>query len=126
MNCEIPQDLISIVKEAMFDPECEGACLKAPPVGIYFENKVVGFYSPRQEPNGKWRLGLLYISPKYRGRGLLFRTAKKFFEDREPALVPIRIGNKGSENLFRSLGFVPTGIKITDDTYWVGQWWEKK
>lgn len=95
--------------------------------GIYYNNSLVGFFTPRQESNG-WRIGAIFILPNYRtlGKGLGSTAISKFFTGRKAAPVPISITNTASQKAFAKAGFVNSGEEIIDDDGWVGNWWIKK
>lgn len=63
---------VEMLREAGRDPGLVGRIKKdAHRVPILCDGKVVGFYCPHVAKNGRKRIGPIWVSPEYRGRGLV-------------------------------------------------------
>ena len=73
----VPEDMLDRAED---DPEFKGYNLikgKAQ-TPIYDNGTVVGFMIPRQEPDGVWRTGPIWIDPEFRSRGLASKAIADF------------------------------------------------
>jgi len=108
----IPQEILDQANE---DPILSGYINKTiQRVGIYFGDRVVGFYSPvEEEYKGKlyWRTGNIYILPEYRNKGLASKTILEFFSDKPFGMAHVAKNNPASLRAFEKNGF----IKQDDD-----------
>ena len=96
--------------------------------GIYFDNKLVGFMTPREE-RGAWRVGAIYVDEDVRKRvkGIGGIAISKFFEGREAADLLIGVNNKASQSAFSKAGFENTGEMYKDDSDgWEATWWSRR
>ena len=104
----IPEDLLDLGNE---DTAIQGfvhpknASKKR--AGIYIGDDLVGFMTPREEPDGGWRVGAIYIRPENRGEGIAPSAIAKFFEDKDASPVPIGLTNSSSQSAFAKAGFTP-------------------
>lgn len=107
---DIPKDILD---KANIDPVLSGYINKTiQRVGIYFGDRVVGFYSPVEEEYKSrmyWRTGNIYILPEYRGKGLATKTILDFFSDKHYGLAHI-----AKTNLSSLKAFIKAGFKYTD------------
>ena len=115
----IPDDKFEIIPEdildkANTDPILSGYINKGiQRVGIYFGDRVVGFYSPvEEEYKGKlyWRTGNIYVLPEYRNKGLGTKTILDFFSDKENGLAHVAENNPASLKAFLNAGFKNLGM----------------
>ena len=96
--------------------------------GIYVDGELVGFMTPRQVKDGRWRVGALYINPKKRGKGVAADAIKEFFKDKKASPVPIGVDNISSQKTFSKAGFQldPNNNEpITWKDGWLSQRWIK-
>lgn len=103
----IPQEILDQANE---DPILSGYINKTiQRVGIYFEDRIVGFYSPvEEEYKGKlyWRTGNIYILPEYRNKGLASKIILEFFSDKPFGMAHVAENNPASLKAFEKAGFV--------------------
>lgn len=103
---DIPQDILDKANE---DPILSGYINKTiQRVGIYFEDRIVGFYSPvEEEYKGKlyWRTGNIYILPEYRNKGIASKTIMEFFSDKPFGMAHVAENNLSSLRAFEKNGF---------------------
>lgn len=104
---DIPRD---ILLEANSDPILKGyitsPCKR---VGIYFENKIVGFFQPTQinyAGQSYWRTGNIYVLPEYRNKGLGGQAIIDFFSDKTHGYAEIVFDNYSSIKAFQKAGFI--------------------
>jgi len=71
-------------------------------VGIVADGKVVGFYRPHRAANGRLRLGPIYVTPEYRGRGLVSAVYRSISEPMMASIVDI---HESSRVLHERVGF---------------------
>ena len=96
--------------------------------GIYYEGRLVGFMTPREEKGG-WRVGAIYVDSDERKRvkGIGSIAIAKFFEGREAADLLIGVDNEASQRAFGKAGFVNTGKAYKDDSDgWEATWWSRR
>lgn len=81
---------------------------------IYFSDgaKAIGFAIPRQE-SGYYRVGPIYVTPEYQGKGIAQTFVKEFFKSRQGRAY-IEPENAASRKLFESVGFKATGRILKD------------
>jgi ribosomal protein S18 acetylase RimI-like enzyme len=107
----IPEEILD---RANTDPILSGYINKGiQRVGIYFDDLVVGFYSPvEEEYKGKtyWRTGNIYVLPEYRNMGLASKVILDFFSDKENGLAHIAENNPASLKAFLNAGFKNIGM----------------
>jgi predicted acetyltransferase len=78
-------------------------------VGIYYEDKIVGFYSPTivlYKMHMHHRTGNIFILPEYRSKGLGTKTIIEFFLDKHYGLAQVAFDNAPSMRAFEKAGFV--------------------
>jgi len=125
----IPPDILTLADE---DPEIAGFVYPEEGrqrAGIYFDDELVGFMTPREEPNGGWRVGAIYIDPDHRRKGIGSMAIAKFFEHKTASPVPIGINNTSSQKTFAKAGFTllnPDEILTDEDDNWQYQLWGKE
>ena len=123
----IPQDLLALGNK---DPEIEGFVdpedVSKKRAGIYIGDDLVGFMTPRKEPDGGWRVGAIYIRPENRGKGIAPSAIAKFFEDKDASPVPIGLTNSSSQSAFAKAGFAlldPDKVLTDESDGWKYQLW---
>jgi len=122
----IPTELLAIADK---DPEISGFVYpgeKRQRAGIYFDDELVGFMTPRKIPDEGWRVGAIYISPEHRGQGIGSLAIDNFFIDKHASAVPIGIDNKRAQRTFANAGFVllhPDETSIDKNDNWEYQLW---
>jgi len=97
--------------------------------GIYFNDELVGFMTPRKEPDGGWRVGAIYIDPNNRNKGIGAKAIANFFEERRASPVPIGVDNINSQKAFANAGFIllnPDEILTDEKDGWEYQIWGKE
>lgn len=102
--CGIP---LQIVRAAMKDSDLDGRVYLCSTrrEAIRCEGHVVGFVTPRQEEDGRWRHGPIYILPGFRRRGLLAAYYASHPERRCVAFVADT--NPSSRSAHNVAGFKP-------------------
>ena len=124
----IPQDLLALADN---DPEIGGFVYPQEDrqrAGIYLDNELVGFMTPREEDGG-WRAGAIYIRPDSRGKGIGSLAIDKFFEDKSASPVPIGLNNLASQKAFAKAGFVlldPDDVLTDEKDGWEYQLWGRE
>ena len=88
---------------------------------IFFKKELVGFATPRQEDDGFWRMGAIYVKPAFRRRGLASKAIREFMAERKGRAV-IEDENLASQRAFAAAGFTKTR-KASECQ---GYWWERK
>jgi len=100
--------LKDLLKEADQDKELTGFVYPEDEtrerIAIIYQDKVVGFFTPRQDLDGIWRMGAVYVSPLYRCLGLASNAIKEFM-----------LGRKGrafieNHNLSSTMAFLNAGF----------------
>lgn len=97
---------LEIIREAMKEPAIRGRVVLASTQreALRCDGQIVGFVTPRQQRDGAWRHGPIYISPAFRGRGLL---AAYYASHPERVCVSfIANGNEESRSAHLAAGFV--------------------
>jgi len=87
-------------------------------IPIWFQNQIVGFATPRQDPDKVWRMGAIYVTPEYRGKGLA-REAIRGFMNGLSGRAFTEDGNLPTRRAFFSAGFRPHRY----DRQAGGTWW---
>ena len=133
VEVKFPDDIpIEFLEKGDEDPEISGFVRPEEGrqrAGIYFNDALVGFMTPREEPNKGWRIGAIYINPDYRNKGIGSKAINKFFEERDASSVPIGTDNIASQKAFANAGFVlldPDEILTDEKDGWEYQIWGKK
>lgn len=70
--------------------------------------KVVGFCIPREEKDGRWRTGPIFVREEYRGKGISQTFIRVFFKDRKGRSW-IDSTNVPSHKAFTKAGFHRSG-----------------
>ena len=87
--------------------------------------KIVGFFTPKKDGE-EWRVGAIFVSPEYRGKGLAPKSLEQFFVgDKLPAYARIGIDNVVSQNAFAKAGFIPEKTIRVDENGWKSRKWTK-
>ncbi len=86
---------------------------------ILKDKKLVGFSTPRQDHDGVWRMGALYVLPEYRGQGLARDAILKFMLGKKGRAF-IEYANISSQKAYSAAGFKMT----REDKIHGGHWWE--
>jgi RimJ/RimL family protein N-acetyltransferase len=73
-------------------------------LGIYLNNNLIGFLTPRQDQNNNWRTGAIYMLPRYRGKGYGSEAIKLFFSDKQSGSALIEPTNIGSRKAYEKAG----------------------
>lgn len=112
-----------ILKEADRDPLLAGfvfpddSTKKRLP--IFFEDRLVGFATPRTDKDGVWRMGAIYVNSEYRNKGLARAAIASFMKNRKGRAF-IEFDNLASQKAYAAAGF-----KIVKSDYESkGNWWE--
>ena len=95
--------------------------------GIYLNDELVGFMTPREEKTG-WRVGAIYIQPEKRKLGIASAAIKDFLADKDASQLPIGINNTYSQKAFANAGFVllnPDEILTDKNDDWEYQIWTR-
>lgn len=90
-------------------------------VPIKHDGKVVGFFTPREDPGGYWRTGAIYVQPEHRGKGLASKAIREFFKGKKGKAF-IEHENAASRRAFTAGGFT----QGDEETRWGGGHWFKK
>jgi RimJ/RimL family protein N-acetyltransferase len=88
----------------------------------------IGFYTPKkQNLLGKdhWRAGIIFISSRFQGQGIMKKVLGDFFATHQPGLSWIEDANAASIRLFTSLGFTQFKRRDSDDGR-PGHWYIQK
>lgn len=84
----------------------------------------VGFCIPRQEKNGLWRTGPIFVQESHRKRGIAQKVIKEFFRNKK-GMAFIDITNVPSQSAYAKAGFTkqPKLYKMKSGTYnvWINQ-----
>ena len=86
---------------------------------IFEDGQLVGFATPRQDKDGVWRMGAIFIKPEFRGHGLGSGAIRDFMSERRGRAF-IEEENASSERAYEKAGF-RRKHKVVDDKGW---WWE--
>ncbi len=86
---------------------------------IYDGENLVGFATPRQDKDGVWRMGAIFVLPEHRGRGL-GRTAIASFMKGQRGRAFIEDDNIVSQRAYEAAGFKV----VKADPKNKGSWWE--
>lgn len=86
---------------------------------IFKNEKLVGFATPREDKDGVWRMGAIYITPDFRGQGLAAATIRSFMQSRKGRAF-IENENIASQRAYKAAGFVLKKIDEKNE----GAWWE--
>jgi RimJ/RimL family protein N-acetyltransferase len=122
----IPPEMLALANK---DPEISGFVYPEEDrqrAGIYFNDELVGFMTPRKEPDGGWRVGAIHIDPNNRGKGIGSMAIAKFFEDKTASPVPISVDNISSQKAFANAGFAllnPDEVLTDEKDGWKYQLW---
>ncbi len=73
-------------------------------IAIKEEEAIVGFFTPRQDPDKVWRMGAIYITPDFRGKGLGSRAIQCFMADKDGRAF-IEYSNFASKKAYEKAGF---------------------
>jgi RimJ/RimL family protein N-acetyltransferase len=124
----IPPELLAMAEE---DPELTGYVYPEEPekdrAGIYHDDELVGFMTPRQNRHSLWRVGAIYIQPEHRRLGIAPEAIKNFLSDRPAAQTPIAINNTASQKAFIKAGFrLLNPDEVLVDDGWKYQMWGRK
>lgn len=117
----------SILDAAEMDGYLSGVVTsnKGKQLSISVNDELVGFLTPRQEKNGVWRTGAIYILPEYRNKGYGAKAIKTFFTDKEKGMSLIEPSNTSSQRAFSSAGFVRCDDFVDKSDGSVYQIWKK-
>ena len=133
VEVKFPDDIpIEFLEKADADPEIAGFVRPEEGrqrAGIYFNDELVGFMTPREEPNKGWRIGAIYINPDDRNKGIGSKAINKFFEKRDASSVPIGTDNVASQKAFANAGFAlldPDEVLTDENDGWEYQLWGKE
>jgi RimJ/RimL family protein N-acetyltransferase len=115
------EEMRSLLAEAEADPLLKGFVFPDEPerkrLPIFFEEKLVGFATPRQDPDGVWRMGALFVKPEFRKRGLAKLAIRTFMTKRRGRSF-IEEANLASRRAYKSAGF--RAVRSATG----GRWWE--
>ncbi len=82
-------------------------------------NQLVGFATPRQESDGVWRMGAIYIIPEFRNRGIAGKTIFSFMTGKKGRAF-IEDENISSQKAYQKAGFRSIRVDLKN----AGSWWE--
>lgn len=107
--------VMALIEESDHDQWLEGAAKeKLEPkwnrshyTTFWLDGRPVGFAMPRQESNGRWRTGPIFVTPLYRGKGIAGNFIQQFFVGKK-GLAYIEPMNVASISTFKAAGFVKT------------------
>jgi len=122
----IPDELLQLGDE---DPEIGGFVYPEEDrqrAGIYLDDELVGFMTPRKEPDGRWRAGAIYLDPESRGKGIGSEAIANFFVDKDASPLPIGVDNIASQKAFTKAGFIlldPDKVLTDESDDWQYQMW---
>ena len=124
---------IELLKQGETDQELAGFVHPDEPErnrgGIYYNDELVGFMTPRQNRHSLWRVGAIYIQPEKRKLGIASAAIKSFLSDKDAAQLPIGINNTSSQKAFANAGFIllnPDEILTDESDDWKYQIWGKE
>lgn len=86
---------------------------------IFENSQLVGFATPRQESDGVWRMGAIYIIPEFRNRGIAGKTIFSFMTGKKGRAF-IEDENLSSQKAYQKAGFSSTRVDLKN----AGSWWE--
>lgn len=86
---------------------------------IYFENRLVGFATPRTDKDGVWRMGAIYVKNEFRNKGLARSTIESFMKNKKGRAF-IEFDNLASQKAYAAAGFKV----VKSDQGNKGDWWE--
>lgn len=111
----------SLLYHASLDPEVGGLIdpySDRERVAIVADGCVVGFFTPRRDPDGSARLGAIYILPAFRGQGLAREAIRQYVASTPgPFRAWIANQNLSSQRAFEACGFTRA------DSFGDGHWW---
>lgn len=106
-----------LIHMALKDPFLGPAAVTEDPTQmkwIMWNDRPIGFYVPKQEADGRYRTGTIYIDPAYRGKGHAYMEVKGFFDEgKKPGRAWIEPGNRASQSLYKRAGFYKSGRVTT-------------
>lgn len=86
---------------------------------IFEDNQLVGFATPRQENDGVWRMGAIYIIPEFRNRGIVGKIISSFMSGKKGRAF-IEDENLSSQKAYQKAGFRSIRVDLKN----AGSWWE--
>lgn len=86
---------------------------------IYYGANLVGFATPRQDNDGVWRMGAIFVLPENRGRGLARNAIASFMICRRGRAF-IEHDNIASQRAYEAAGFKVVKVDLKNK----GSWWE--
>jgi RimJ/RimL family protein N-acetyltransferase len=115
-------DLEPLLKLAEVDPNLTGFVYPQDRVrrrvGLYRDEALVGFFTPRQDPDEVWRMGAIFIVPEHRGLGLASLAIRSFMRGKLGRAF-ISDGNVASARAYAQAGFK----MVERDEARGGSWW---
>ena len=78
--------------------------------------KVVGFMTPRVDPDGYHRVGAVYVKPEYRNRGIASRNISKYMRGKK-SKVWIEDNNLATARAHMKAGY-KKGRRAAKDAHW--------
>jgi|GEM_PF-206611 len=85
---------------------------------IWCENQIVGFATPREDKDGIWRMGAIYVHPDHRARGLARKAIADYITGTN-ARAFLEENNLATQKAFWAAGFRPYQY----DRKSAGAWW---
>lgn len=103
-----------LIDLALKDPRLGPSAVTTDPdqlVWVYDDNKKkVGFFTPKKEPDGRYRTGTIFIEPSERGKGYGSYAVNSFFNGATtPGRAWIEPTNIPSQTIFKKAGFYKSG-----------------
>jgi RimJ/RimL family protein N-acetyltransferase len=116
-------EMRALLEKAEADPLLSGFVYPADTskarLPILNEKKLIGFATPRQDEDGVWRMGAIWVLPEFRNRGVARKAIADFMEGKRGRAF-IEDDNISSQKAYAAAGF--RIIKESREDKW--SWWE--
>lgn len=103
-----------LIDLALKDPRLGPSAVTTDPDQLFWvyddHKKKVGFFTPKKEPDGRYRTGTIFIEPSERGKGYGSNAVNSFFNEADmPGRAWIEPTNIPSQTIFKKAGFYKSG-----------------